>query len=81
MLKMMKRTTMTAFCIALLCVAGTAALAQSTAEGAIGGTVVDSTGAVIAAAKITAAGNPASGNPMVPCGTCGYVLTKAGVSY
>jgi len=42
---------------------------------------IDPAGGQIAAAKITAAGNPASGNPMVPCGTCGYVLTKAGVSY
>jgi hypothetical protein len=44
---------MTALCLALLCVTAITALAQSTTQGAIGGTVFDSTGAAVAGATIT----------------------------
>jgi hypothetical protein len=47
------KTWMTALSLALLCVAATATLAQSTTQGAIGGTVFDSTGATVAGATIT----------------------------
>ncbi len=39
-------------CIALLCVAAIATLGQSTTQGAIGGTVFDPTGAVVADARV-----------------------------
>ena len=42
-----------ALCIALLCVTATAVLAQSTTQGAIGGTVFDPTNAAIVNATVT----------------------------
>src|ERR1035441_2294089 len=51
--KWMSKIKMTALCLALLCVASVALLAQSTTQGAIGGTVFDSTGAVLPNATVT----------------------------
>jgi hypothetical protein len=54
MLKMLTtKIKMMALCIAVLCAATTAMLAQSTTQGAISGTVFDSTDAVVANAKVT----------------------------
>src|SRR5580698_9516661 len=92
MLKMlMKKTTMVALSIALLCAFATVTLAQSSTQGAIGGTVVDSTGAVIAAAKITihntatnaeqVVTSDSSGNfiaPLVEPGTYKVTIAAAG---
>lgn len=51
--KWMKKTTIAALCLAILSVTGAVMLAQSTTQGAIGGTVFDPTNAVIANAKVT----------------------------
>jgi hypothetical protein len=91
MLKMLTtKIKMMALCIALL-VTGTALLAQSTTQGAIGGTVFDSTGAVIPNAKImirndatnseAALVTDASGNfeaPLVEPGTYTVTITMPG---
>jgi outer membrane receptor protein involved in Fe transport len=53
MKKLNSSTRLTGLCIALLCIAAMALRAQSTTQGAIGGTAEDSTGAVVANAKIT----------------------------
>jgi outer membrane receptor protein involved in Fe transport len=54
MLKMLtKRIKFAACCLALLCAAGGSVLAQSTTQGAIGGTVFDPTNAAIAKASVT----------------------------
>src|ERR1035437_5531910 len=54
MLKMLTtKIKMMALCIAVLCAATTAMLAQSTTQGAISGTVFDATDAVVANAKVT----------------------------
>ena len=54
MLKMLTtKIKMMALCIAVLCAAATAMLAQSTTQGAISGTVFDATDAVVANAKVT----------------------------
>lgn len=81
---------MAALCIAVLGVA-TTMLAQSTTQGAIGGTVFDSTGAVVADAKVTihndatnaeaTAVTDASGNfidPLVEPGTYTVTVKSAG---
>jgi len=92
MLKMLRnKNMMAAFCIALLCAAATATRAQSTTQGAIGGNVVDSTGAAIAAAKITIRNvgtnavetvtSDASGNfiaPLVEPGTYTVTIASSG---
>jgi hypothetical protein len=49
----MKKIRMTALCIAVLCIATTAMMAQSSTQGAIGGTVFDSAGAAIPNATVT----------------------------
>ena len=48
-----KKMTNAVLCLAVLCMAGSTMLAQSTTQGAIGGTVEDATGAVIAKATVT----------------------------
>jgi outer membrane receptor protein involved in Fe transport len=53
MLTMTNKIKMTALCIAILCVATTALMGQSTSQGAISGTVFDSTGAVLPNATVT----------------------------
>lgn len=47
------RITMLAVLLALFALAGTSLMAQSTTDGAIGGTVTDQTNAVVAGAKVT----------------------------
>jgi Carboxypeptidase regulatory-like domain/TonB dependent receptor len=46
------KTRMTALCIALFCAASVASLAQSAVDGAVGGTVSDTSGAVVSGAKV-----------------------------
>src|ERR1017187_2761669 len=50
---MMSKIKMTALSIAVLCIATTAMMAQSSTQGAIGGTVFDSTGAASPNATVT----------------------------
>ena len=50
-----------AICLAPLCLAGTA-MAQSTTQGAITGTVEDATGAVVGSATVKINGKPAARN-------------------
>ncbi len=68
----MSKTRMTALCIALLCVATIGALAQSTTQGAIGGTVFDATGAVIASAKVTIHNDATNQEQVVVTDASGY---------
>jgi Carboxypeptidase regulatory-like domain len=73
MLKMLvTRTRLAALCLALLCVATIAALAQSTTQGAIGGTVFDATGAVIASAKVTIHNDDTNQEQVVVTDASGY---------
>jgi len=51
--RMMTRIKVAACCVALLCAASGSVLAQSTTQGAIGGTVFDPTNAAIARATVT----------------------------
>jgi hypothetical protein len=90
MFTMRNKIRITALCIALLATA-TPLLAQSTTEGAIGGTVFDSTGAAIPNAKVTIHNNATnaeqtatsdgSGNfiaPLVVPGTYTVTIAAAG---
>ena len=73
MLKMIaSKMKITALCIALLCVATIGALAQSTTQGAIGGTVFDATGAVIASAKVTIHNDETNQEQVVVTDASGY---------
>jgi hypothetical protein len=91
MLKWMGKIKLTALCIAFLAMA-TAAMAQSTTQGAIGGTVFDSSGAVLPNATVTIhrdatnaevkVTSDASGNfsaPLVEPGT--YTVTIAATGF
>jgi hypothetical protein len=48
-----KSFTMLAVCLLCLCLFSVVAAAQSTTQGAIAGTIVDATGAVVAKAAVT----------------------------
>src|ERR1700761_3493174 len=88
---LMKKMKVAALGIALLCVTATAAMAQSSTQGAILGTVFDTTGAVLPNATITIhrdatnaetkVTSDASGSfiaPLVEPGTYTVTITAAG---
>jgi hypothetical protein len=94
MLKMwMIKARIVALCLALFCVATVASMAQSITQGAIGGTVFDSTGAVLPDATLTVRNDgtnaeftvksDASGNfniPLVDPGTYTVTVSASGFS-
>ena len=61
-----------ALCIALLCVTATAVLAQSTTQGAIGGTVFDPTNAAIVNATVTIHNDATNAEQTLTSDTSGY---------
>ncbi len=88
---LMKLTMKLGLCALILCFASTMMEAQSTSQGAIGGTVFDASGAVVAGAAVaavnagtnaqTAAKSDASGNyslPLVDPGTYTVTVTASG---
>jgi hypothetical protein len=72
MLSIVKKNWITALCLALLCVTAITSLAQSTTQGAIGGTVFDATGAVIASAKVTIHNDATNAEQVVVSDASGY---------
>jgi hypothetical protein len=69
--RVMGRIRITGLCVAMLCVAATAVKAQSTTQGGIGGTVYDSTGAVIANAQVTIHNNATNSDTAVSSDSSG----------
>jgi hypothetical protein len=69
---MMRKIRIAACSIALLCAAGVSALAQSTTQGAIGGTVFDASGAVIAQATVTIHNDGTNAEQTVTSDASGY---------
>ena len=70
--KWMSKIKMTALCLALFCVASIALQAQSTTQGAIGGTVFDPTGAVIPDAKVTIHNNGTNAEQVLTSDSSGF---------
>src|SRR5258708_7595683 len=56
----------------IMCLFGAIAFAQSTTDGAIGGTVYDSTGAVVGGAKIVVHNNGTNAEQTTTAGSSGY---------
>jgi len=70
---MFKMTMMkTMVCVALLCAAGSTMLAQSTTQGAIGGTVFDVTNAVVGKATVTIHNDGTNSEEIVTADDSGY---------
>lgn len=69
---LMKKIEIAALAVAIMCLAYPMALAQSTTQGAIGGTVEDASGAVVANATVTIRNDGTNAAVIVVSDASGY---------